>query len=49
MNEKLNIINNNIDPFNKNKNIKDINTNYINYELSKSKSSISNHRKQQRK
>ena len=41
MNEKLNIINNNIDPFNKNKNIKDINTNYINYELSKSKSSIS--------
>jgi hypothetical protein len=41
MNEKLNIINNNIAPFNKNKNINDIYTNYIDYESSKSNNSIS--------
>ena len=41
MNEKLNIINNNIVPFNKNKNINDIYTNYIDYESSKSNNSIS--------
>ena len=41
MNEKLNIINNNIAPFNKNKNINDKYTNYIDYESSKSNNSIS--------
>ena len=41
MNEKLNIINNKIVPFNKNKNINDIYTKYIDYESSNSNNSIS--------